>query len=396
MKLVFDNENKNNLLVIPNCVIEKKNDLLYFDPASQNFINDLINLGMNLTVIGFCGFDITNTGFNQQNSCNLKLLSLGIRKEHESMYQKIFLYLRAAKLIAGMCKRKKFAYVFLPGHVGIIFSFISAISSCPFGIYLRGDLQIFGRKSLGIIKAIKCFIVKKAIFSIVTSYSQFHFVKSQGTEVSLVVPMTSINRNSASIIQKKNSQFTILYVGQMIREKGVFDIIETVSLLKEQGYDVNAHLVGEGSDLKALKKRVTELDLNQSFTFFGFIEDKIKLSNIYHNASVFLFPSYYPEGFPRVLYEAMICRVPIVTTCAGSIQDLMKDEENCLFIPAKVPDVIAKCVARFYNHQTFREVIINKASKTYEEHIKKVSSGLSTGTTHGQQLAKALKKHWLH
>ena len=350
---------------------------------------------MNLTVVGFCGFDITNTEFNQQNSHNLKLLSLGIRKEYESMYQKIFLYLKAAKLIAGMCRKKNFAYVFLPGHVGIIFSLISAISRCPYGIYLRGDLQIFGKKSLGIIKAIKCFIVKKAIFSIVTSYSQFHFVKSQGTEVSLVVPMISINRNSASIVKKKTSRFTILYVGQMIKEKGVFDIIETVSLLKEQGYDVNAHLVGEGSDLKILKKRVIELSLTQQFVFFGFIEDKIKLSQIYHDADVFLFPSYYPEGFPRVLYESMIFRVPIVTTCAGSIQDLMKDEDNCLYIPAKVPHLIAKCVVRLYDHQTLRNSIINKASKTYEEHIKKVSPGLSTGATHGQQLAKALMKNWV-
>lgn len=277
-----------------------------------------------------------------------------------------------------------------------MFCLISTIFSCPYGIYLRGDLQIFGRKSIRILRTVKYFIVKKAIFSIVTSYSQYKFVKSQGTEASLVVPMISINSKPAITFTKKTSRFTLLYVGQMIREKGVFDIIETVLLLKDKGYDVIAYFVGEGSDLKTLKKYVTKLDLTNYFVFLGFIKDKIKLSNIYHKADVFLFPSYYPEGFPRVLYEAMICRVPIVTTCAGSIQDLMKDEQNCLYIPAKVPHAIAKCVARLFDNQTLRNSIIDNASKTYEEHLKIVKLGLFNGKTHSEQLIRTLKKNWLH
>ena len=81
------------------------------------------------------------------------------------------------------------------------------------------------------------------------------------------------------------------------------------------------------------------------FRWLAWSSGKTDLMRFYRKAHIFIFPSYH-EGFPRVLYEAMINSLPIVTTMVGGISGRMVDGENCIGIPAKSAGAIVEAVER--------------------------------------------------
>jgi glycosyltransferase involved in cell wall biosynthesis len=94
--------------------------------------------------------------------------------------------------------------------------------------------------------------------------------------------------------------FRLLYVGRLIREKGVFDLIEAVRQLD----NVSLSVVGEGADAAEASVCASGLPI----TFHGFQAD---CSPFYRDAHLLVFPSSPAlEGHPQVPIEAMAHSLP--------------------------------------------------------------------------------------
>ena len=63
-------------------------------------------------------------------------------------------------------------------------------------------------------------------------------------------------------------------------------------------------------------------------------------------AHVFLFPTYFVEGLPYALLEAMAAGAVPVTTRVGAIPDVIEDEVHGVFVPPRQPAALAAAVAR--------------------------------------------------
>jgi glycosyltransferase involved in cell wall biosynthesis len=59
-------------------------------------------------------------------------------------------------------------------------------------------------------------------------------------------------------------------------------------------------------------------------------------------ADVFAFPTEYREGVPRVLFEAALARLPIVTTRMPGCVDVIRDGWNGVLVPPRAPRVLAE------------------------------------------------------
>lgn len=81
------------------------------------------------------------------------------------------------------------------------------------------------------------------------------------------------------------------------------------------------YFIGGGSDKKEIESQVIEMGLEQSVFFLG-SQPNSKVHQYYQVADIFINPTG-AEGFPRVLIEAMACGLPIVTTNAGGIKDIL-------------------------------------------------------------------------
>ena len=68
--------------------------------------------------------------------------------------------------------------------------------------------------------------------------------------------------------------------------------------------------------------------LEQKVSLLGYADSDL-LSDLYRNSSIFVLPTYFAEGFPTVLAEAMSFGLPITTTPIRGALDHLKDGMKC-------------------------------------------------------------------
>lgn len=134
---------------------------------------------------------------------------------------------------------------------------------------------------------------------------------------------------------RKESIFTFIFVGRIVKDKGINELVEAFSQLHEKYTNVRLLLVG---------KYETELDPLKQETL-----DKIKalpeieavgpqygddLLAYYVASDCFVFPSYR-EGFPNTVLEAGAMELPSIVTDINGSREIIEHGKNGVIIPSK-------------------------------------------------------------
>ena len=128
--------------------------------------------------------------------------------------------------------------------------------------------------------------------------------------------------------KESNSTFTFLYVGQLIKRKGIEWLIKALKIVKKYNKNIKLILVGDGQHSDYYKKLVNDYNLNHYVEFKGRINDKKELASIYKNSNAFVLPSL-SEGLPTVILEALYFGLPVISTDIGGIKEHF---DNCISI----------------------------------------------------------------
>lgn len=126
------------------------------------------------------------------------------------------------------------------------------------------------------------------------------------------------------------SRRVIVFVGRLHRQKGLDWLLSFAPRLFEQLPDHDLLLVGEGPERRRLETRVRALGLDQRIRFTGWSP---QVPGILRASELLILPSRW-EGMPNVLLEAMAAGLPIVTTQAEGVQELLgplADEQSVAF-----------------------------------------------------------------
>lgn len=117
-------------------------------------------------------------------------------------------------------------------------------------------------------------------------------------------------------------RLTLLFVGQIVRQKNIEQILRALALLKDR-LDFTMYFVGKGRDREAFVRLAESLSLGSSAVFTGYVSDEL-LHGMYALANLFVFPSYYDTA-GLVVAEAAAAGVPSVvlrgTGAASGISD---------------------------------------------------------------------------
>lgn len=133
---------------------------------------------------------------------------------------------------------------------------------------------------------------------------------------------------------KANRKY-VLYTGRISYGKGLAELIECAKKICDSRDDIDFILAGDGPLLPELKKEVHNASLQERIRFLGRVSRK-EIIELYRNATIFAFPSYY-EGLPGSLLEAMACELPIVATEVMGNIDLIDHNINGILVPPKNP-----------------------------------------------------------
>ena len=173
-------------------------------------------------------------------------------------------------------------------------------------------------------------------------------------------------------IQYDKSEFNIVTVARLSKEKGIERAIEAVKRCVKKGYKLHYHIVGSGDQAVYLKKLAEDYGLENVITFYG------NQSNPYpymKNADLFLLPSYH-EAAPMVFDEAACLGVPILATETTSTDEMITESgsgfvcENSqdgiadgLIKVLKKPDSLIEIKKALQQRQFTNQDKINKVSE---------------------------------
>lgn len=120
---------------------------------------------------------------------------------------------------------------------------------------------------------------------------------------------------------------SIAYVGTLTPRKRVLDLLLGCAVARDQGVDVNLHIVGAGPEEKALRAESASLGLCDRVEFHGQLVGMERINQILDKSDLFVLPSM-SEGLPRSIIEAMARGLPTLGSDAQGVRDLIRCEDK--------------------------------------------------------------------
>ncbi len=166
---------------------------------------------------------------------------------------------------------------------------------------------------------------------------------------------------------KQNRDIDLLYIGRMIPNKGIYQIVKALKILKDKDIDFNKLImIGKGPELKKVHKMVIKLGLSNKVEFNQDLNHK-ELTELYNNSKIFLCPSYEREGVLTTMLEAASCGCAIVTANACGMPEFAKHNENSLLAAPKDVPSLSEMIEDLLINETKRLRLVKCAQKDLKE-----------------------------
>ncbi|SDM92091.1 Glycosyltransferase involved in cell wall bisynthesis [Geoalkalibacter ferrihydriticus] len=290
-------------------------------------------------------------------------------------FGKVFDYLRLFSLFLAEARRSDCVYLFFNGHLPWLCALTSVLVRKRFGLYIRCDFtprNFFDRM-----------IVTHAHFILANGEELVSRVRPFNPRVNLVAPMIDFSADDLFTrdVDRFGKAIKLLFVGRLERAKGVYVLLDAVSILYKKDIVISLDVVGGGAEYDALVEYSTRLGISKSVHFHGLIKDKDKLKKMYQGADIFVLPSFN-EGFPRVVYEAMLSSLPIITTAVGSIPSLLVHEKSALFVPKNDSNALADAIEVLIRNSQLRKILSDGSACAILEYLSRFD------VTHAMQVKK--------
>lgn len=144
-----------------------------------------------------------------------------------------------------------------------------------------------------------------------------------------------------------NDKINILFLGVLIKRKGIYELIEAIKLLDDSGEvkskKLNFIICGSGQEEKNIKSLIDKYNLKNCINMVGWVDGNLKVE-LLKKSQLFVLPSYN-EGLPMAILEAMSYGLPVVSTDVGSISEVVIDNETGKIIKKVDPLMIARCIS---------------------------------------------------
>ena len=344
------------ILIVDNAAISQRDGIYYVYKSTGEFGRELKSFGHSVEFFQF--FRKTPSSISDFNLIKHQLLFSTARIYKSKVLTYFYSYLKGSWRTIN----SDFVYIFYPNSFSFLAIF-ALVSRRKFGLYIRGEV--------GLHNWITKLLCKNAsvVFTVSPSFTDMVNSFVLNPIAHTIRPMTSFTTGDMAKNRKfdKIADFNILFLGRIDRDKGLFELLEAVALIRSKMHIAfQVSIIGGGSDLDLLKDLAATLNILDIVNFKGVLSDVQEVRNEYLNSDIFVLPTYH-EGFPRTLYEAMIFGVPIITTFVGGISALMRDGYNCFEIQPKSVESIVEIVGLVMNNYKDTEKVVHNGFLTVSE-----------------------------
>lgn len=153
----------------------------------------------------------------------------------------------------------------------------------------------------------------------------------------------------------------VMTVTRMTRQKGIPALLDAAARVHEVRPNVRFLLVGPRESEGPLA--VTQAEIDRHAPYVKAIGSRSDIPALLRLANVFAFPTEYREGVPRVLLEAALAGLPIVTTTMPGCAEVIRDGWNGLLVPPGAPPVLAAKILHLLGNREKGLTMANRAAE---------------------------------
>ncbi|EZH66380.1 hypothetical protein DH09_10630 [Bacillaceae bacterium JMAK1] len=156
----------------------------------------------------------------------------------------------------------------------------------------------------------------------------------------------------------------ILFAGNIIKQKGITELISAFHQLYEDDPKLQLHLVGSFQSEAYKEQIVNQIEgmhlPKEAVLFHGpKTQDELAIHMTY--ADVFVLPSHI-EGFGLVVLESMSCGTPVVASNVGGLPSLLSDEAGVLIEPEQ-PESLKRGIDAVLYDESLRKQLVQAGYK---------------------------------
>ena len=169
-----------------------------------------------------------------------------------------------------------------------------------------------------------------------------------------------------------------LFVGRLVREKGVFELLSAYAKLEESmRRQVGLVFVGDGSSRQRLQEQAFTISPGV-IRFAGFAQRE-QLAAYYALAEMLILPTY-TDTWGLVVNEAMACSLPVIlSSAAGCAVDLIREDWNGLLVPPKDVPSLTHAMRSIASQPDLRATMGSNSAQHISRYSPKVwASGIAS------------------
>jgi glycosyltransferase involved in cell wall biosynthesis len=153
---------------------------------------------------------------------------------------------------------------------------------------------------------------------------------------------------------KKETEDFILFVGSLIKIKGVITLLKAVATL-----DIQVRIAGDGQQAAEIRKFISDNQL-PNISLLGHMP-KNEVYSLLQKATILVCPSESYENFPFSVIEAMSMKTPVIASAIGGIPELVVHEQTgLLFEPFNFIE-LRESIVRLYNDKQLQVSLAENA-----------------------------------
>ncbi len=193
---------------------------------------------------------------------------------------------------------------------------------------------------------------KKVFFQNSDDLNLFLKNKFVSAEVAKSIPGSGVDYEKFSPLykeEKEENQFMFLFIGRLIKDKGIFEFVEAAKILRKKYPEILFHVIGPFWHQNLKSNTISKSEL-QNWIIEGIIDyegEKKDIRKFIAKADCIVLPSYR-EGTSNILLEAASMEKPIVTTNTTGCKEIVEDGVTGFLCEVKNSKALADKMEKMY------------------------------------------------
>jgi glycosyltransferase involved in cell wall biosynthesis len=226
----------------------------------------------------------------------------------------------------------------------------------------------FYKKIVGWLYMLSFHVSEKIYFQNIEDYERMRRLTNVNPAKLSVIPGSGVDLKRFKYVPQVKSEYTrFLFVGRLIKEKGINFYFEAANIIAHKNSQVRFGVLGIHDPGKPGSITEEEIDAVRAKAHIDILETSDNVEEIIVNYDCVVLPTFYGEGLPKSLLEAGAIGRPIITTNIAGCSDLVVNGFNGFLVEPKSTKSLCEAIQSFIDMQEEDRLRMGRNARKYVE-----------------------------